>query len=221
MSDTVQAAHERLAAAHRAFRADPSIQFDLPPVLPPRAPPAWAQAIARLLKKIAEPIGQALHWIGSFMPQASFARVLLWTLLALGVAAILWLVVRQIRWPKRREADVEEAPPEWRPDEAGARSLLEAADRLAAEGRYGEATHLLLQSSVGDIALRRPDLLRPSLTSRDIAGSAALPLGARLAFGQIARLVERNLFAGKPLAEKDWRTAREAYAGFALAGTWR
>jgi hypothetical protein len=43
------------------------------------------------------------------------------------------------RWRRR-----ESAAQEWAPTREEALALLEEADRLAAEGRYGEAAHLLL-----------------------------------------------------------------------------
>ena len=96
-------------------------------------------------------------------------------------------------------------------------ALLEDADRLAAEGRFDEATHLLLKRSVGQIAAARPDLLEPSSTAREIAELPALSEAARGAFALIAGRVERSLFALRRLSVDDWDAARAAYADFALA----
>ena len=95
--------------------------------------------------------------------------------------------------------------------------MLDDADRLAAEGRFDEATHLLLQRSVGQIAAARPEWLEPSSTAREIAALPALPEPARHAFGVIAERVERSLFALRRLGPDDWQAARAAYADFALA----
>ena len=43
----------------------------------------------------------------------------------------------------------------------------------------------------------------------------------RHAFARIATLVERSLFALRPLGEGDWRDARSAYEDFAFAEGWR
>ena len=96
-------------------------------------------------------------------------------------------------------------------------ALHDDADRLAAEGRYDEATHLLLKRSVGQIAAARPGLLEPSSTAREIAELPALSEAARGAFALIAGRVERSLFALRSLTADDWRAARAAYADFALA----
>jgi hypothetical protein len=117
-----------------------------------------------------------------------------------------------LRLPKR-EAEEE---PEWAPDRGQAQALLDEADRLAAEGRYGEAAHLLLQRSVRHIAEARPDWLEPASTAREIAVLPMLPERARQAFTAIATRVERNLFALRDLDLADWQAARAAYADFAL-----
>src|SRR5690606_7597707 len=143
--------------------------------------------------------GQALMWI-------------VLGLAALLVAALVWRHVASLAG--RREKD--EAPAEWTPGESEAAALLEDADRLAAEGRYDEATHLLLKRSVSQIRSARPGLLEPSSTAREIAALPALPEGARGAFRTIAERVERSLFALRHLDADDWRAAREAYARFAL-----
>jgi len=102
----------------------------------------------------------------------------------------------------------------------GARGALvvEDADRLAAQGDYAEAVHLLLKRSFGEIAAERPDWLSPASTAREIGALPALPERARSAFSTIAQVVERSLFGLRILAEPDWLRARSAYADFALAG---
>ncbi|HWT13705.1 MAG TPA: DUF4129 domain-containing protein, partial [Allosphingosinicella sp.] len=81
--------------------------------------------------------------------------------------------------------------------------------------------HLLLFRSIEDIESRRPRLVRPALTSRDIAALDAIPERPRGAFSRMARLVERSLFARRPLAEGDWRDCRAAYEEFAFVEGWR
>jgi hypothetical protein len=99
--------------------------------------------------------------------------------------------------------------------------LLDEADLLAGQGRYDEAARLLLHRSIGEIDAHRPDLVRPALTSRDIAGHPLLPAGPAAAFARIAALVERSLFARRPLGPDDWRDCRVAYREFAFAEGWQ
>jgi hypothetical protein len=115
--------------------------------------------------------------------------------------------------------DIE--PEEWAPEEAGARSWLDEADALAREGRFAEAIHHLLFRSVEDIARRRPAVVRPALTSRELSAAQGIPARARELFAGIARVVERSLFGGRAVGERDWLTARQAYSEFALAPAWR
>ena len=219
---------DRFERAWDAMRHDSSIQFNLPPPPPAPKPPAWLEAFFRWLDKVFEPVGRFLKWISGFFPDAAYARILLWTVIAVGAAALLWALYNRIRFGEWRlrlprlassaELPVEE---EWAPEAAGARSWLEEADALAREGRFAEAIHHLLFRSVEDIANRRPALVRPALTSRELAAAQAVPGRARELFAAIARLVERSLFGGRPVSEGDWLQARETYSDFALPAAWR
>ncbi|RXZ65043.1 hypothetical protein ETX26_10880 [Pelagerythrobacter rhizovicinus] len=190
-----------------AVRADDTIQFT-PIDLPERQePPGWLTALLEALGDFFAPIGRAL---GMSWP------VFKWVLLAIGVLLagyLLWRLLAPALARRKRPADEEQA---WAPDRAEALALLEDADRLAAEGRYDEATRLLLQRSVGQIAAARPDWVEPSSTARELAALTALPEAARTAFTAIAERVERSLFALRSLGAEDWQAARAAYAEFAL-----
>jgi hypothetical protein len=219
---------DRFGHAWQAMRGDSAIQFNLTPTEPPPQPPAWLKAFTHWMDEVFAPVGRFLNWIGSFFPDAAYARILLWTVIGLGAAALSWAVYNRIRhgeWRLRlpRRARVTDAADEeeWTPEETGARSWLQEADALAREGRFAEAIHHLLFRSIDDIASRRPALVRPALTSRELAASEGLPGRARDLFAGIARLVERSLFGGRPVAEGDWLEARAAYSDFALPAAWR
>lgn len=190
----------------QSVRADPSIQFAPLPhiaVTPPQEP-AWLKA----LRALFEPIGKAL---GMQWP------VLQWVLVAIGVLAAIYAVWRLSEpWRERLRPEGDTAEPAWTPDRDAALALLEDADRLAGAGRYDEATHLLLQRSVQQIASARPDWVHPASTAREIAAIGGLPGAARQAFALIAGRVERSLFALRQLDAADWQAARAAYADFAL-----
>lgn len=195
--------------AWQQVRASSDIQFaPLPPVKPPE-PPGWLKWLGDFLKSIFEPLGR---WFGLSWP------VLQWILIGLGALLALFLLWRLVVRPllSRRRPAVEEEEPEWAPAREEALGLLADADRLAAEGRFGEAAHLLLQRSVHHIASAQPLWLTPSSTAREIATLPLLSERARQAFGAIASRVERSLFALRELEAADWQAAREAYAEFAL-----
>ncbi len=190
-----------------AVRASADIQFaPLPPAKPPAAP-GWLHSLGEWVQWLLEPVGKA---VGVSWP------VLEKLLIALAALAVLWIAWRLLSAliARRRRAGADEG--EWQPAREAALALLEDADRLAGEGRFAEAVHLLLQRSVGEIARDRPDWLHPASTAREIAGSPFLPERARLAFGEIAVLVERGFFALRDLGAADWQAARAAYARFAL-----
>ncbi|HEY0012551.1 MAG TPA: hypothetical protein VGB79_06815 [Allosphingosinicella sp.] len=196
----------RAAEAHRALVQDSSIQFDLPAYVPP-PPPGW------------------LKWLDSLFSGAPAFKVLFWVLVAVVAVAVVYAVIRWIErgglaflmGKNKSEPEAEEV---WTIAEAPARALLAEADRLAGSGHYSEAAHLLLFRSIEEIDRRRPALVRPALTSRDIAGAPQLPEGPRGAFQRIAMAVERSLFGGRRLDERDWLGCRAAYEEFAMAKAW-
>lgn len=193
-------------AAHRAIRADTSIQFDLPWFKPDvKPPPRW-------LVELFDALGRFVEWVGGGW------TVLMWLAIILAVGAMLFVLYRPLReWFAARMGRVPKAEaPRWVPEAAVARALLEEADQLAAQGRFAEAVRLILHRSIQDIEKWRGDPLRPSLTSRDIARFDALPDAARGIFRRIVADVERSLFAGGSLDRADWDRARSDYAGFAL-----
>ncbi len=192
----------------QATRADTSIQYaPLPPYKAP-PPPDWLRQLGEWLETLLAPLGKVLG-----MSWATFQYVLI-ALAALLVLFILWRAAEPLR--RRLRQAPPPAEPEWTPDRAAALALLEDADRLAAEGRYGEAAHLLLQRSVHHIADARADWLRPASTAREIASLPSLPQRACTAFAVIAERVERSRYALRALDLSDWTAARDAYADFAL-----
>ena len=202
--DPSQIAERKLVLAHDVLMRTRGLQFDFQ--APPQSPPP-PDFLARLLPFLRElgPVFRFIFWGG----------------LAVGAVLIVWFVVREVlgfrRKPKARGAEAVD----WRPEPAAARALLEEADRLAQAERYGEAIRLLLHRSIEDLSARRPGLVRPALTSRDIAGLDAIPAPARSAFGRIAQAVERSLFGGRAMAAEDFRSCRGDYEAFAFAEAWR
>lgn len=199
---------QRASEAWRAVRADEAIQYaplELPKQQPP---PRWLEALFEWLAELLEPVGRLFG-----MSWPVFKFVLLGLAVAL-LALLLWRLLAPALAARAKGED--ETGDDWAPEREQALALLGEADRLAAEGRYDEATHLLLQRSVGQIAAARPELVEPSSTARELAALPALPEAARSAFATIAERVERSLFALRRLGAEDWQAARAAYAEFAL-----
>lgn len=213
--DTAPAAGDSFARDWAALRADGEIQFTPLPTPKPAETPEWLRAIGRFLADLMQPVGEALVALGRLIGLSGYAMA--WIVGGLVAALLLYLVWQMVpKTFRSRPKDVDEQAPAWLPARGEAQALLEDADRLAAEGRFDEATHLLLRRSVQQIQAVRPGLLDPSSTAREISALPALPQGARSAFGVIAQRVERSLFALRSLSAEDWHAARAAYADFAL-----
>lgn len=190
-----------------ALRGDGDIQYARVELPETPQPPDWLMRLQEWLSEVLAPVARTL---------AEAWPWLKWVLLAIGIALVLYILMRLIGPGFFRRHARPTPEEEWSPDRAVALALLEEADRLAEQGRYDEATHLLLQRSVGQIAEARPDLVEPATTARELAVLTALPDAARTAFGVIATRVERSLFALRSLNVEDWQVARSAYADFAL-----
>ena len=175
--------------------------------MPQSEPPAWLERFLEWLGELG-PVWEGLFWI-----------------LAIGIGGlILFSIGRSLfhYFTDRQVAiEEEEEVEDWRPEQQAAKGLLGDADALAKQGRYAEAAHLLLHRSIADIEERLPDFLRPALTSRDISRAKALPGPARSAFTAIASVVERGIFATRPVDEQGWSEARTAYEEFAFGKSWQ
>ncbi len=199
----------------RAVRDAGDIQFapldikQLPkPESVPRETPAWLKWLGDLLADIGNFFGDLFGIPGPVMLKVLIGIAVIF------VGLIAWRMLAPLMRARKPEVDQEAI--EWTPNRDAAKALLDDADRLAAEGRFDEATHLLLQRSVIQIATAQPDWLHPASTAREIAGLPGLPIRARAAFSLIAARVERSFFALIPLDAADWQAARSAYADFAL-----
>lgn len=195
------------AKAHARLIADTATQFELPRFVAPEMP-SWIK-----------PTGEFFTWL---MPAFPY---IFWGAVALVVAMVAWFIFNEargmaFRWPWQRKPEAEEEQ-DWAPDLSAARALLTEAEALATAGNYAEAARLLLRRSVEDIARRRPEFLKPSVTARDISVASTIPGGARKAFAAIARVVEVSAFGSASVSADAWTQCRAAYSEFALAGSWR
>lgn len=199
-------APDQLAAAHQAVYADRTLQTHFTQFDPPK-PPDWLEPLVNFIKAISPFLGY-VFWGGVI----AVACIILYGLFA---------EIRR-RAPSRKSAEAA-APsqPAYKPTAARARALLEEADRLAAEGKYGEAVRVLLHRSIEDFETTLKIDIGPSLTSREIARLERLTQTGRSTFSQLASAVESSLFGGHALSASDFTTCREAYRTFALGASSR
>ncbi|MBS0386010.1 MAG: DUF4129 domain-containing protein [Proteobacteria bacterium] len=198
-------AGDPLTAAHDAMLHDPQLQLHFSEFTPPR-PPEWLQPLAEFIRAIS-PFLVYVFWGGV-------------AVIVLTIAYALFAEIRR-RMPAQAETPQTAAPPapDYRPTAVRARALLEEADRLAAEGRYGEAARVLLRRSIEDFENVLKIAIGPALTSREIARLDRLSPQGRTTFSSIAAAVERSLFGGETLTASQYGECRDAYAHFALQGT--
>lgn len=184
-----------------------------PPPPPPAPPPEW-------LRSLLNAIGNFFEW------SAPAAKPLMWIVVALFLLFLLYhLVPAFAQWVDnlrfgRKRGDADAGDFAGQAEAGAARALLAEADALAAEGRFAEAVHLLLYRSVEDIEGRRPGLVKPAMTSRDLAEAYDLPVVARGAFSRIARAVEISLFGGRSIDAGAWEQCRSAYAELTVPRSW-
>ena len=197
---------DAIALAHERLLREPGLQFEFEALPPPPELPEWLQAFLRFLAQL-QPAFEVVFWIA----------------IAAVVALIAYFAGREILRHYRRQArgeGADQAVADWRPPVARARALLSDADRLAAEGRFAEAVHLLLFRSIDDIEAKRPHAVKPAYTSRDILDLSALPMAARRALGSLVATVERSFFGGRGVDAAEFSACRRAYEEFAFADTW-
>lgn len=206
---------ETLRAAHARLLSHGDLQFSFDLAKPPPAPmqlPAWLAQALQAIGKAINAVGHVLGWV--FLAGLAIALIV--------VVVFVGREILQTRWPHlfRRKVAPRQRPVDWRPEAGAARALLEEADRLAAGGAYAEAVRLILHRSIEEIEGRRPRLVRPALTSREIAGLEDLPDAARDTFSAIAAVVETSLFGGRPVDAAGFAECRRTYEAFAFPGAW-
>ena len=197
--------------AFRAMKRDDNLQFELPPAPePPKLD--WLENFFKGLAAFIElimPILKIIFFVG------------LGAVIALVLYAIA-KVIYETRFKREAKEVIEQAPPPlYVPDQDQARILLEDVDALAADGRFEEAVHELLFRSIQDIDIRRPNTIRRSLTSREIAALNILTPETREAFAKIGGVVETSYFGGKNIGREEFDICRAAYAQFAQKSAWK
>ena len=203
-----------LRAAHGRLMRNATLQFDFGRAAPPPKVtlPHWLQVLDRWLGAIFVALGHVLGWV--FIGG-----------LVLALLAVLFFLLREFvrtRWPNlfRRKRPKRVTPVDWRPEAAVARALLDEADRLAAAGAYAEAVRLILHRSIEEIEGRRPRLVKPAYTAREIGRLPDIPEAARATFAGIAGVVEHSFFGGRPIDAAAFAACRRAYEAFAFPGAW-
>lgn len=89
--------------------------------------------------------------------------------------------------------------------------ILEAADELAARGRFVDAMHVLLLHGLAHIRERLDLQLSDSLTSREILRNRDLPDTARPPLRDVVARVELTYFGLHPAGAADYAACRASF----------
>ena len=95
--------------------------------------------------------------------------------------------------------------------------VLEAADDLAAQGRFVEAMHVLLLQALADIRRRLDEEFADSLTSREILRSRQLSEVLRRPLREVIGRVEWTYFGGHSADRDDYLACRASFSALAQA----
>lgn len=144
-------------------------------------------------------------------------NALLWMIVVVGgVFLVMWIT----QLFKGRNQDVElsrpagaAAPPP--PLELAATKTK--AERLADEGRFAEAIHVMLLETMGQLARRIPGGLHKSWTSREVLRRTSLPDAAKAHLEALVGAVETSLFGHATPGEVDYRACTNHFQRFASA----
>ncbi|HEY2228573.1 MAG TPA: hypothetical protein VGI22_12720 [Xanthobacteraceae bacterium] len=171
-----------------------------------QAETAAENAIRRLDLQTAFPRGpEPLNWHFS-LPDGA-----LWIVVAIALAALLYAL--RDMWPGVRAGGA------WAEQEAAAGTtapgtpavILEAADELAARGRFVEAMHMLLLHGLAHLRARLDQQFSDSLTSREILHSTNLPEDARASLRDVVARVELTYFGQRSAGLTDYTACRESF----------
>ena len=146
----------------------------------------------------------------------ALAELLLWGLVIAGGVLLAYYLLNMLpRRARERQAAADLGPgPDdvsaaLEPEPRDAGSLLDEAEALARQGRYGEAIHALLLYGIAELDRQREIELAPSLTSREILGRLALAEEARQALARLVAFAELDHFGGRTSSEEDYRSCLE------------
>jgi hypothetical protein len=155
---------------------------------------------------------------------ARIVEVMFWLLIGVGVLLAIFYLGREVpAWLGRRRQLKAGAAPMVRgsPVAADSRLLdaLDRADRLAAEGQFAEALHLLLLHSIDYLKRHLGGVYGPSSTAREILQRAKLPDPGRNSLAAIVDAAELSYFGGRPVDGGIYADCRRHYQAFAFGGS--
>jgi hypothetical protein len=152
-------------------------------------------------------------WAPSVAVSSEFGTVLLWVAGAFGVVFLIAMLAESVSGGALERGRDSRAPGTAGHGAAsGPRASLITADELAADGRYTEAMHQLLQDTVAALRRRLAAEISDALTSREILRALALRQAEHDALRDMIARVEQTWFAQRRAAVDDYHAVRASFA---------
>jgi hypothetical protein len=153
---------------------------------------------------------------------SEFGTVLLWVAGAFGAIFLIAMLAESVSGGALQRGREQRAPGKGEPGvAAGPRASLITADELAADGRYTEAMHQLLQDTVAALRRRLAAEISDALTSREILRALALRQPEHDALRDMIARVEQTWFAQRRAAVDDYHAVRASFAVVAAGAAGR
>lgn len=212
---TLPAAARDPSAAIRAVTASDDYQLELPirVTASPSAARPWIEEGAPGIKPYRDQGIEELVEPGTPNDGMLAFRLLLWTVLGVGVVLLLMRLVAMVG---RGRTPLSAAGPEETVEAPGEPfdPTLQAADRLARQADYGAAMHVLMLSAIEEVRARVGAMLTPALTSREVVDRVRAGNGRWSDLSWIVGAVELTLFGGRSPSEALYRQCRDRYLSF-------
>lgn len=144
------------------------------------------------------------------------AAAMFWVGVVLVLAFVLWMLARELGFGgPAASVPGESSAPEGDDDPS---VTIADADRLASDGRFDEAVHLLLLVAIRRLSRESGREPRASSTARELIRAFPLPPDRRGAFAHLVRTVEWSLFGGRAVDAGEYSRCREFFRGLVPAG---
>jgi Domain of unknown function (DUF4129) len=152
-------------------------------------------------------------------------KLVVWAMIAIAIGLVVfflgglaWDLLRGRSGFKRKHRQKVEGPtfvetPLATRRTAEERTLAEA-DKLAAEGRFSEAIHLLLLVALERLRRELGPRIAPAMTSREVLRLAPIPGEAAAPLTRMVALSEINHFGGRRAAAQDYGACRSDFLQF-------
>lgn len=204
-NSAMAASPEAVAEAVEQVYAPGNYQTELPKEAPPEAP--------RELWELPDAVKEII-------------AIVFWTLVVVGALLLLFYLANALpslqATLRGRKAAADQLGAGDLPATDADRERLELAlaeaDRLAGQGAFGAALHLLLLYCLNELRRRFGLSLPPAFTSREIVTAAGLPEIRRAGLKVIVSAVEVSHFGGRPVDAATYRLCRERCEDVVLGG---